>query len=78
MAEDVFHIKCLPVMELTPCGTWLMLGFAHGVTLVKRGHGRGFRYMGQAQSMDLLEPMVALEVLRWQTDRIIVQRIVRG
>lgn len=77
MPTLVTHIAMLPVVELSPRGQWLRLGTAHDVTLRQQRYGRGFRWQGQCRAVELAEPGIPVEVLRWQTDRIIVQRIAR-
>lgn len=77
MPENISHVERLPVMELTPRGEFIVLGHAYDVTLQKRPYGRGFRYTGQCQRVELAEPGVPVEVTRWQSDRIIVRRIAR-
>ena len=70
-------VDTLPVVELTDTGDWVTLGQAHGVTLSSYRRGRGVAWKGTWQTLTLFEPITAIHVLRWQTDKIIAQRITR-
>lgn len=74
MLQVDFRADTLPVVELSDTGLWVALGQAHGITMSRYRRGKGFRWTGAWKSLALDDPTQAITVLRWQTDKIIVQR----
>ena len=74
MLQVDFRAETLPVMELTETGLWIALGQAYGITMSRYRRGRGFGWTGRWKTLALVDPTQAITVLRWQTDKIIVQR----
>lgn len=75
MHQIDFLADTLPVVELTPRGEWITVGHAHGVTMSRYRRGAGFAWKGRWKTVELFETTPPVKVVRWQTDRIIVQRV---
>ena len=75
MRQIDFLADMLPVVELTDTGVWVTLGQAHGVTMSRYRRGRGFAWTGSWKTLELTPPINAIHVVRWQTDKIIAQRL---
>lgn len=75
MRQIDFVADTLPVVELTPTGCWITLGYAYGVTMSRYRRGRGFAWTGAWKTLVLTLPIQAIQVMRWQTDKIIAQRL---
>jgi hypothetical protein len=78
MKQVDFLAASLPVMELTPTGRWVYLGQARGVKLSRYRRGRGFGWTGTWRTLALEQPDQQVRVLRWQPDKVVVERVEEG
>lgn len=77
MQQIDFIAATLPVVELTESGLLVPLGQATGVTMRRYRRGQGFAWTGHWKTLELDDPTLRVQVLRWTPERILVQQVAR-